>query len=134
MNLHWTHYTTIGLILATITSWIAWDIYVASDSIIGNTESEIIRFSARNSLLLTGCLGILISHWLWQNNLWLIPGWITLTALSIIGITFLTFDIHYWLHGNSKNFIDGLWVLRKYPMLNFAINTIIGWTIWTVPG
>lgn len=130
-KMHWTHWFTLGLMVTSIAIWIAWDIYVATDSIPGNTESELVRSAAKNSLLLTAALGVLISHWLWPNKLWYINGWISLAGLSVVGLLWLGFDIHYWVNGGNPNFQDGLSILRKYPILNFQIHTLIGYAIWS---
>jgi len=57
---------TTTLIISTISAWILWDLYVASNRVRGDTESEVIRTFANQHPAFSYAAGIVMGHFFWN--------------------------------------------------------------------
>lgn len=100
---------------------------MAVNNIPGDTFSELFIKALNKSISMQVLLGILLSH-LTSNfgEIYKPPGLITGIVMTMLGLMFLGFDIHYWLRPtvNSFNF------LRTYPIFLITIGMWVGGFIW----
>ena len=61
---------TMAIIIFTAVLWIGWDVYVATNNVVGDTESEVIWNwgIAKNHLGLPLGLGALLGHWISERS------------------------------------------------------------------
>jgi len=119
-----TGLSTIILLAIVTILMIVWTSIKASNSIIGDTISEIIAKGSSLSLLLPAMLGTLFGHWLWPAGSYDPPKYVTAGVLSMLGLLWLGLDLHYWIKQPSPTGLIG--VLRKYPVITFVIHIVIG--------
>lgn len=56
------------IIVVLVASLIGWDIYLATDENEENTISNLIQEAAHDHPMISFALGVLIGHWLWDND------------------------------------------------------------------
>jgi hypothetical protein len=130
----WVKLTSIILMISTAAIWAFWDIVPAVNKVSGDTISELMRIGARNSLLISAAIGILIGHFFWPNHHPLnIPWYIVIIILSLVGLTWLSFDIYHWINLKNINYHQLLIVsfLREYPIINFLFHIMVGYLVWS---
>ena len=126
-----TRRKTAILMVVTAFVWLAWDIFVASNSTPGDTESEITRDYTIYPAL-PALLGGLLGHWtFWEVRLgpdpWGMIGCI-LCIFLLIGWSALTKN-----NMGPQTLINIHMFASRHPVLVVATSYIIGGVLWGLP-
>lgn len=121
--------TVLSILAAIGIGLLIFDIYLASNTEKGDTISELIGFYSLRSMLLPAVAGILIGHFWWPTA-YDISGWLTLAVLVPLGLWWFGIDMYMLATKGDLITNWGLGFLRKWPIINVAIHTVIGHFIW----
>jgi hypothetical protein len=111
-----TRNITSWLIIVTIIVWVVWDIYVGTNSIPGDTESEVIRDWAWDYPSFAAAIGVLCGHWFWTVE-GKRPVWMML-ALWFLWAVFMVLDVFFGLFNSV------------IPILPFSVGVLLGHLMW----
>lgn len=127
-----TKWITIGIVLITLTIWLAWDIFVASNKTMGDTITEVVRQYSKHSLLIPAMIGIVFIGHFYIIRPWDLSGWVVVGTLLGIGLIWLGFDLEYIIRGKQsfQHNSNVLGFIRNYPIIVVVIHSIIGGVVW----
>jgi hypothetical protein len=118
----------VGLILWGIIglAMISFDIYLATDSIIGNTWSEMAQKLGQQSMLFPTAIGVLLGHLFWPSAV-AFPWWAKLLGLTPIALGMLGIDLFQNLSSNPARILT---IMTQYPIIWVVCGTFLGRYFW----
>ena len=125
----WTWWFTLVTMGVVTVALIGWDIYVATNTLEGDTISEIMLLFAQKRMIVPMFFGVLMGHWFWPRAYRLVPWQWTIGVLCGVTLLVVGWDIidHHW---NSRVYD----FLVKWPILIVTAGTFIGHFFWSQTG
>lgn len=115
-----TKLITATIVIATILGLIGWDIFVAANTVSGDTISEITLAFAYKHPFVAFALGVLCGHLTWPRRINSDHKWTILVALIIASVATLVVDL------------SGI-LPKMIPIIPLAIGIPVGHLLWPQP-